>query len=389
MILRARLVATMDGPPVEDGAVVVEGESIADVGPFASIGRAWSGEIVDLGDRVLLPGLINAHCHLDYTCLRGRLPPQKSFTDWVRAINTAKAQLTRDDYINSINQGFSEAHRFGTTTVINLTAFPELAQVVRPTVRTCWMAELIDVRMPGKAAGIVNGAVTSLENLPLRGLAPHAPYTASTALYRACQEKSVMLTTHLAESREEMSMFRNQTGELYEFIRSIKPAFESGGLTPVAYFLQNLDMGEPWLMAHLNELTNEDFALLRERNPKFGIVHCPRSHEFFGHSAFQFDRLKQQFPISLGTDSLASNQDLNLFAEMRRFQAAFPNTTPEEIVGMVTRTPGLARVGRLRPQWYADMIAVPGNASGSALFEQIVATEAQPWVMIGGQTGTL
>lgn len=389
MILRARFVATMDGPPIENGAVVVEGESIAAVGAFSDVRGVHQGEIIDLGERVILPGLINAHCHLDYTCLRGRIPAQKSFTDWVRAINAARAQLTRDDYIDSINEGFAEARRFGTTSMVNLTAFPELIQFVRPTIRTHWMAELIDVRTPGKAQETVDGVMKSLEGSPRRGLAPHAPYTASTELYQVCQEKSVLLTTHLAESREEMFMFRDETGELYDFIRSINPAFDSGGLTPLAYFLKNLDCGEPWLIAHLNELTDEDLALLREKTSKFGIVHCPRSHEFFGHSPFQFDRLKQRFPISLGTDSLASNQDLNLFAEMRRFQTAFPNTTPEEILGMVTRTSCLAGVGRLHPKWHADLIAVPFNDSGETLFEQIIAFEGEPWVMIGGQTGTL
>jgi cytosine/adenosine deaminase-related metal-dependent hydrolase len=389
MILRARFVATMDGPPIEDGAVVVEGESIAAVGTFSDIEGVHQGEIVDLGEQVILPGLINAHCHLDYTCLRGCIPPQKSFTGWIRAINAAKAQLGPDDYINSINHGFAEARRFGTTCVVNLTAFPELVRFVRPLLRTYWMAELIDVRTPGDATDIVYDAAKSLEELPLRGLAPHAPYTASAALYQACQERAVTLTTHLAESREEMSMFRDQTGELYDFIRSINPAFDSGGQTPVAYFLKELDRGQPWLIAHLNELTDDDLALLKKRNPALGIVHCPRSHEFFGHSPFQCDRLKQHFPVSLGTDSLASNQDLNLFAEMRRFQAAFPNTDPKEIISMVTSSPGFACVGRLRAKWHADMIAIPVTGSGKDLFEQIIASEAEPWVMIGGQAGTL
>ncbi len=389
MILRASFVATMDGPPIENGAVVVDGESIVDVGPLPDIRRTYQGEIVDLGERVILPGLINAHCHLDYTCLRGRMTPQKSFPDWIRAINAAKAELTREDYIKSINEGFAEARRFGTTCMINLTAFPELIQFVSPTLRTYWMAELIDVRTPEKAQEAVNAAMKSLENLPLRGLAPHAPYTASTALYRACQEKGGMLTTHLAESHEEMLMFRDQTGDLYDFIYSINPSFDSRGQTPLAYFLERLDRGEPWLIAHLNELGDEDFALLSERHPKFGIVHCPRSHEFFGHSPFQLDRLKGEFPISLGTDSLASNRDLRLFAEMRRFQAAFPDTDPETVLGMGTRSPALARLGQLRPRWYADLIAVPVTGPERDLFEQIIAFQGEPWVMIGGEAGTI
>ena len=88
--------------------------------------RVTPGEIVDLGEQALLPGLINVHCHLDYTCLRGKIPPQKSFADWIRAINAEKAKLSPKDYLASINEGFAEAKRFGTTTIANLTAFPEL-----------------------------------------------------------------------------------------------------------------------------------------------------------------------------------------------------------------------------------------------------------------------
>src|SRR5205823_12740239 len=131
MILRARVVVTMDGPPIENGAVVISGDRVLDVGKFPEISEKHSGqELVDLGERVLLPGLINAHCHLDYTCLRAKIPPQKSFADWIRAINAEKAKLSAKDYVASINEGFAEAKRFGTTTIANLTAFPELVQQI-------------------------------------------------------------------------------------------------------------------------------------------------------------------------------------------------------------------------------------------------------------------
>src|SRR3954453_18549747 len=124
-ILRARMVVTMDGAPIEDGALVVDGDRVGMVGTFPEVRRFFSGEIMDLGESVLLPGLVNTHCHLDYTCLRGKISPQKSFTAWIQAINAAKAALTPEDYIESINDGFVEARRFGTTSIVNLTAFPE------------------------------------------------------------------------------------------------------------------------------------------------------------------------------------------------------------------------------------------------------------------------
>src|SRR5213079_2662964 len=174
MIIRAGTVVTMDGPPIENGAVAVSGGRITNVGKFSDISATNSGEqIVDLGEQALLPGLINAHCHLDYTCLRGKIPPPESFTDWIRAINAEKAKLTPKEYLTSINDGFAEAKRFGTTTVANLTAFPELISQIRAPIRTWWFAELIDVRSD-RANEFVDLAIKSLKSAEDWGLAPHA-----------------------------------------------------------------------------------------------------------------------------------------------------------------------------------------------------------------------
>ncbi len=162
MIIRARSVVTMDGAPIEDGAVRVTGNRIGEVGEFPKF-ASDNDEILDLGECILLPGLINAHCHLDYTCLRGKIPRQKSFTNWIRAINAEKAGLTAQDYVASINAGLAEAYRFGTTTIANLTAFPELIASTDEAVQTWWFAELIDVREPKRANEIVDTAVESLK----------------------------------------------------------------------------------------------------------------------------------------------------------------------------------------------------------------------------------
>src|SRR6267378_7339497 len=106
VIIRAGNVVTMDGVPITGGAVRVHGDRIVEVGKFSELAapsKAFEakGPVVDLGEHVLLPGLINAHCHLDYTCLRGKIPRQNSFADWIRVINAEKAKLTRNDYLRS------------------------------------------------------------------------------------------------------------------------------------------------------------------------------------------------------------------------------------------------------------------------------------------------
>jgi cytosine/adenosine deaminase-related metal-dependent hydrolase len=399
MIIRARIVVTMCGTPIENGAVAVSGNRIVDVGRFDDVKARNAGNAVDLGEQAFLPGLINAHCHLDYTCLRGKIPPQKSFTDWIRAISSEKSELSTKDYVASINDGFEEAKRFGTTTIANLTAFPELIAQIQPSIRTWWFAELIDIRAPERADKLVDAAIEALKQNSDWGLAPHALFTASKNLFRRCEEiaqlEHILLTTHLAESREEMEMFRDASGSLYEFMKSIGRSMDDcGNETPLGLFV-----GAPggravphWIVAHLNELTETDFELLERSNSKFHVVHCPRSHNYFGHRPFAFDRLRSLgFNICLGTDSLASNESLSLFDEMRIFQKNFPQVSPEEIFRTVTVNPARAlrqenALGQIRPGFGADLIAVPCSTS-TDIFEQILAFDAPvSWAMVNGNT---
>ncbi len=423
MIVRARVVATMDGAPIENGAVAISADriddsppgsspsraarlcpsapagSIVDVGKFPEVSTRYSGqEIIDLGEQVLLPGLINAHCHLDYTCLRGKIPRQKSFTDWIRAINAEKSKLSPQDYIASINEGFAEAKQFGTTTIANLTAFPELIrQLPGPPIRTWWFAELIDVRSPNRTNELVDSAIESLKSAQNCGLAPHALFTASKNLYQRCEEagEDVLLTTHLAESREEMEMFRDGSGPLYDFMENIgRDMDDCGHETPLGLFVGAPDgraLPKRWIIAHLNELTESDFELLEKVKTKFHVVHSPRSHDYFGHSPFQSERLRRLgFNICLGTDSLASNESLSLFAEMRAFQRREPEISPEKIFEMVTVNPAAAlrqqnTLGRIRPGFQADLMAVP-CLEGRDLFGEIAAFDGEvDWIMINGR----
>ena len=408
MILRARVVVTMDGPPIENGAVVISGNRILDIGKFPEISERHSGqELGDLGEQALLPGLINAHCHLDYTCLRSKIPPQKSFADWIRAINAEKAKLSEQDYLASIADGFAEAKRFGTTTIANLTAFPELIPQVNPPIRTWWFAELIDVRNPNRTSDLVELAIDAMKRARDSGggigLAPHALFTASANLYRRCEEiaqcENILLTTHLAEAREEMSMFHDASGPLYEFLKSIgRDMSDCGHETPFAWFAKIA--GAPagrtliteWIVAHLNELAESDFELLEESTSKLHVVHSPRSHAYFGHSRFPFERLRSLgFNICLGTDSLASNEDLSLFAEMRAFQRSEPAFSPKEVLEMVTGNAALAlgkpqALGRIHANRFADLIAIPCSETADVFEEILEFDRPVDWMMVAGKT---
>ena len=397
MIIRARAVVTMDGKPIANGAIVIQGNRITDVGPWPEVRARHTGAAVDLGERALLPGLINAHCHLDYTLLRGAIPPQTSFTSWIEAINARKAALGPADYVRSIKAGFAEAAALGTTTIANLEAFPELvAQVGEAPVRTWWFAEMIDVRAPVAVAEVLGKLEKTVRGPGGVGLAPHAPFTASRKLYAEtaalAARRNLPVTTHLAESAEEMAMFRDGSGRLFDFLKGIgRPMGDCGGATPFGLLMKSGLLETRWIVAHLNELAADDLELLA-RAPRFHIVHCPRSHAYFGHTPFAFRKLRALgFNICLGTDSLASNRDLSLFAEMRQLWKTEPSLRAHELLEMVTVNAGAAlgqvgTLGQLRPGALADLMALPFAGAMEEVSDEIVSFAWQrPWLLVDGK----
>ena len=400
-ILRARHVLPIVAPAIPDGAVVVEGERIVAVGPFSELHAAHSGDVLDLGEQVLMPGLVNAHCHLDYTRLRNAISPQRSFTDWIRAINSHKRALHDEDYLDAIVLGFAELRKWGTTTVANIESFPELLLRMKPPqLRTWWFMEMIDIRHRFTTNDTVAGALSFFESerpgwLGGFGLSPHAPYTASGALFElssaVSQRLGMTMTTHVAESREEWDMFRHGCGELYEFmLRLGRWMYDShNARTPLGHVAHYAALGPRWLLAHMNELDETDFALLAALPEKPSVVHCPGSHRYFGHSPFPLARLRESgVNVCLGTDSLASTNSLSMFDEMRTLSHSEHALPYSEILAMATVNGARALGfdgGRLAPGAVADLIALPDTSNTADVPEVILAHHAPiRWMMLNG-----
>lgn len=383
----------MAGAPLDDGMLVVRDGRILAVGAYSDLRPKYSGEVTDLGDVILLPGLINAHCHLDFTVMRGAILNPTSFTTWIRRINDLKRTLTDADYLASIAAGFAELKRWGTTSVLNIESFPELmVQMPTPPIRTWWFYELLDIRNRIHTEEVVAGALSFFESRPNWkggfGLSPHAPYTTSIELYqlaRSCTEQHGMpLTTHLAETDEELAMFSEGAGPLWQFLSGLgREMNDTGSTTPIRHLLDANALPDGAILAHMNQLGPGDEALLAQVSSKYPIVHCPNCHAFFGRPPFPYKTLRGLgFQVSLGTDSCASNSGLNLFSEMRRFQSQFPAVAPEEIVRMVTRHPARAlghenTLGVFSPGAFADFITIPDDRSRDP-FEQIVSNQDPP-----------
>lgn len=386
MIVRARLVLPVVQPPIENGAVVMEGEKIVAVGSWADVRRAYGDGATDLGEAILLPGLINAHCHLDYTNMAGMLPPDRSFSSWIRSIVSLKSTWSDANFADSWHNGAKMLLRSGTTTVVDIEAIPalpvQLASATRLNVISCH--ELMSLRR--SVPEVIAEAVERVSAWPgdQRGLSPHAPYTTSADLLaRAAHESRVhgwLLTSHVAESSEEFEMFSAATGPLFHWLAQQRDMSDCGKRTPVQHF-EAAGALDGLVLAHANYITPDDIGLLAKRQAH--VVHCPRSHDYFQHQPFSYEALRAAgVNICLGTDSLATvhihspeGTDLDLMAEMRCFARLNPSIPPSDIVKMATvnAAKALARdrlLGALAPGARADLIAL--NAGLSNPYEAVV-----------------
>ncbi|HTR43458.1 MAG TPA: amidohydrolase family protein [Pseudomonadales bacterium] len=398
LILRARIVLPIAAPPIEDGAVLVFRDRIAVVGAWKDFPSQFKSlapdKIVDLGDAILMPGLVNAHCHLDYTGMAGLWPPPKKFTDWIPRMLAAKAEWSYSDYAGSWISGAKMLLDSGTTTVADIEAAPELLPEVWEStpLRILSFLEMTGVRSKREPADILNEAIEKISTLPhprcAAALSPHAPYSTSSELLRLCagaaQDKKWPIAVHVAESDQEYEMYRHARGEMFDWLkRNGRDNSDCGLGTP----LQHLDRAglvrENLLAIHANYLDESDYALLSGR--RVSIVHCPRSHAYFQHQAFPLKKLLDaKINVCLGTDSLATvakaekeNLELNMFQEMQTLWRTHPELSSATILKMATVNGALAlglrgKIGELSGSAFADLIVLPHNGKISDALDAVI-----------------
>jgi cytosine/adenosine deaminase-related metal-dependent hydrolase len=379
MLLRARIVLPISGPPISDGAVLISKNRVAALGRWSDLSRAAAEPVTDLGQVILLPGLVNAHCHLDYTEMAGQ-PAPKQFPDWIKGLLARKAAASYADYAQAWLRGAAMLLRTGVTTVGDIEAVPELLPDVWSStpMRVASFLEMTGVQSRRDPGSILQEAAAKIAALrPERGfvgLSPHALYSTTPALLRAAAQLAAAqnwrVTMHVAESIDEFEMCAHSRGPLFDWLKGQRDMSDCGHGTPVQQVARCGLLSERFLAIHANYLDPADIAALAQSGSS--VVHCPRSHAYFKHRQFPYKELAAaRVNICLGTDSLASvaparppGPELNLFTEMQTFASLHPEVTPSDILRLATcngaRALGLQGcVGEIAPNSFADLITLP------------------------------
>lgn len=405
LFLRARtILATAE--PIENGVIGISGDRISHVGKWNETGSSFDPScVVDLGDVVLCPGFVNAHCHLDYTAMAGQLVSPRHFPDWIKSLLALRSGLIYTDFAESWVSGAKMLLQSGVTTVADVESVPELLPEVwnATPLRVHSFIEMTGVKSRRPPMEILDEALETVHRLSRErdgdsdgstiladtnrsGLSPHAPYSTMPELMRLTAEvatrENLKLTIHVSESIDEFEMFVNARGEMYEWLlKNLRDNSDCGRRSPIATLAQYGVLSPNLLAIHANYLAPGDSELLAASGST--VVHCPRSHAFFGHQAFPLKELAEAgINICLGTDSLATVTKegrqlptLDFFSELRSFTKSHPDLNPKTILQMAmcngARALGIES-GELAEGCLADMIAIPFSGTSTDVVDAII-----------------
>ena len=364
-IFSARWLLPIAQPPIRDGWVAVTDGRISGVGA----GRA-PRESTKI-DGAILPGLVNAHTHLELSWMRDQVPPAPTMPQWVESLMALRRTVGHEPPAPII-QGITEARAAGTALVGDVTntlaAFEELAS---SPMSGFVFRELLGFNVPDAVAAVA-AARAQIDALPMNSrvrasVVPHAPYSVSSALLRAIAAASdqAPISIHLGESAEEVEFLRSGTGAWRQLLTNLgiwSDDWKAPATGPVDYIAAHGLLNERLLAVHCVQLTDGELARMADAGAT--VVTCPRSNRWTGAGLPPVERFYASgVRVAVGTDSLSSVEDLNVFEELRMIRELAPAVAASEILASATKHGADAlgfstELGTLEPGKRAEMIAV-------------------------------
>jgi len=369
---RAAWVCPIDQPPIKDGIIAVADGTIRAVGkpPVAPTG------LKELGNVALMPGLVNAHTHLELSWLRDRVPPAARFTDWVKLLFAIRGRPDRGlsaEQIPPIREAIREIRASGTIAVGDISnSLAAVDAMLEAKLHGVVFHELLGFN---ERDGVLVAASKGLrDQAAAKGvrvsLAPHAPYSTSLELFsaiRAAVTNSAcpIMSVHLGESAEEVEFLENGGGpwrSMLDMLGLWRDDWAIPGCDPVTYLDRHHLIDANTLVVHGVQFS--DAALSRLAAIGATLVTCPRSNLWVGAGYPPIDRFYQSgVKVAVGTDSMASVGDLNVFSELTTMRRLAPKVAAGRILESATltgaRALGLGKeLGSLTPGKRAEMIAV-------------------------------
>ncbi len=403
-VVAADWLIPLESEPIPNGFLVIANGVIQFIGNELP-SKYRSAMRFNLDGFAILPGLINSHCHLEFSDLDGPIPAGDSFPDWIRRLLTyRKSQSDHPEHTaparrQAITRGVRESYETGVRWIVDMTTQPWEAAWIQDAVSEVLAGippglapngpiviqpclELLDITQhrleETLAFALKQAGAPEEEQLGRMGYAPHAPYTASRQMTQLAATRSRLehrlVTMHLAESMDELEWLENRKGSFSELLGPIVSDTYFAELGQISEHVQTLTNAWRATIAHGNYLSQNDLFDLATHSKNMAIVHCPRTHAHFGHRHGAnpvyplAERIASGIRHFLGTDSRASNPDLNLWSEAQRVRVEHPSLACLRILKMITTDAAeflgiVNRYGAIRVNQPATLTAIklPAN----------------------------
>jgi len=387
--LTARWVFPVCTAPIENGLLEIENGRIQAVESLA--GRSCAAAI-DLGHCAILPALVNAHAHLEFSDRTSPVQPATPFADWIQTLMAWRRSRTESISVLAA-RGAEQSARSGTTIVGDIvTGDWTPATVVPAYSRLLAFRELIGLQPEQRSSQmeLAKNHITACRQAGvLPALSPHASFSVAPELFgslvQLATEECVPLCLHLAETRAELELLKNGSGELVDMLNGFglwRDDLIPRGLCPLDYLQPLADLPAA-AIAHGNYLSAEEIQFLA-RHPNITTVYCPRTHHFFGHREHPWRQLIQAGAVvALGTDGRSSNPDYSLWSEVQFLDQETRGTVRPTLLEMATRSGaaalGLPSLGFLQPGTALEPALIRlGDSPSPDPWEQLFHADSRP-----------
>lgn len=386
--LKAKWILPVDRPPIENGLIeIVDGVITA-----VRAAEPHEAAAEDLGDVAIIPGLVNAHAHLEFSLVEQPFQPALPFTDWIRSLVAYRRREftpTSTTQCLALSVGATEADESGTALLgeIATSGWGEVAlpmhcpSIVAFRELIGLRSEIVELQLELAEEWLARGGQSERVTY---GLSPHAPYSVAPELLCLSVELAkrfdAPVAMHLAETREELEFLADGGGPFVEMLRSFD-AWPEGGL-PLGRrpfdLLRILADAPRALVVHGNYLADDEIEFIAAR-PQMSVVYCPRTHNFFEHEPHPWRRLLAKGAnVALGTDGRGSNPDLSLWNELIFLRERFSDVAPSTLLELATLCGAKALgcehdCGTITTGKRADLVAVSLVGNGDPLEELLTA----------------
>jgi aminodeoxyfutalosine deaminase len=344
---RAKWIVSATSGAVENAYVRADNGNIVKFGTGVP-----DGPSIDLGEVILIPGLVNPHTHLEFSDLQQPLASAEGgFVAWVREVIALRRSIGAEQMATrkhrAIDAGLTEIALSGTVAVGEIATEPTESKWrhSQPLHVVEFLERIVtaDSRMESAIAFASDWIHQAFHQGYPCGVSPHAPYTVTSAALNVIVElataNSLPVAMHLAESREEMDLLHCSDGPFMELLESVEAdtARRECRFHRALGYLNLLSRAKRSLVVHGNYLDDEELEFLGEHRETMSLIFCPRTHAFFGHDRYRIEKITASgIQFALGTDSRASNPDLNVWRELQHVLHAYPEVSPRDALKWVT-----------------------------------------------------